>query len=187
MRLLHTKRLELKEFFGRSAPPYAILSHTWAEDEVLFQHMQQGSAASRYGYRKVLGACAQAVKDGFEYIWIDTCCIDKSSSAELSEAINSMFRWYREAHVCYAFLSDVDSDEDPAALGSEFSKSRWFTRGWTLQELIAPPLVYFYASDWKEIGSRSALLHTVVYITKINMDYFKSGNLSQFSAAQKMS
>jgi hypothetical protein len=119
--------------------------------------------------------------------WIDTCCIDKSSSAELSEAINSMFKWYNDAEVCYAFLSDVNADEDPNAWPSSFRNSRWFTRGWTLQELIAPGVVYFYGAGWKQIGSRDTLLNLVVEITKISPAYFTTGDLSQFSAAQKMS
>jgi hypothetical protein len=119
--------------------------------------------------------------------WIDTCCIDKSSSAELSEAINSMFRWYRDSEVCYAFLSDVDADEPPSADKSTFQQSRWFTRGWTLQELIAPGVVYFYGAGWKQIGSRETLLELIVKITRISPEYFSNGDLSQFSAAQKMS
>ncbi len=118
--------------------------------------------------------------------WIDTCCIDKSSSAELSEAINSMFRWYGDAEVCYAFLSDVDADENPNLLPSSFRNSRWFTRGWTLQELIAPGVVYFYGAGWEQIGSRDTLLDLIVSITKIHASYFTSGDVTQFSAAQKM-
>ncbi|KAJ4292903.1 hypothetical protein N0V88_005563 [Collariella sp. IMI 366227] len=152
MRLLRTNKLELVEFQGSDIPPYAILSHTWGEEE-----------------------------------WIDTCCIDKSSSAELSEAINSMFRWYREAEVAYAFLSDVDADEDPRLLGSSFRSARWFTRGWTLQELIAPGVIYFYGAGWKEIGSRSSLVRLICNITGISSGYFRTGDLSQFSAAQRMS
>lgn len=102
-------------------------------------------------------------------------------------AINSMFRWYRDADVCCAFLSDVEAAEDPYSTASTFRKSRWFTRGWTLQELVAPPLVYFYGIDWKEIGSRADLFPLVVDITNINAEYFSTGNLGQFSAAQKMS
>ncbi|KAK3369299.1 heterokaryon incompatibility protein-domain-containing protein, partial [Lasiosphaeria ovina] len=192
MRLLHTTELRLVEFQGQrilppAIPPYAILSHTWAEEEVSFQDIQQGLAQSRRGFEKVAGACAQAVQDGFEYLWIDTCCIDKSSSAELSEAINSMFRWYRDAEVCYAFLSDVDADESPSSEASSFRKARWFTRGWTLQELIAPGVVYFYGAGWKQIGSRETLLNLIVDITGISESYFTTGDLTQFSAAQKIS
>jgi hypothetical protein len=98
-----------------------------------------------------------------------------------------MFRWYGDSEVCYAFLSDVDADEPPSAEYSSFSMSRWFTRGWTLQELIAPGVVYFYGAGWKQIGSRETLLDIVVEITKISAMYFLTGDLSKFPAAQKMS
>ncbi|KAK3292807.1 heterokaryon incompatibility protein-domain-containing protein [Chaetomium fimeti] len=187
MRLLRTDRLEVVDFLGQDIPPYAILSHTWAEEEVTLQDVQQGLSQSRLGYDKVTGACAVAVQDGFEYIWIDTCCIDKTSSSELSEAINSMFKWYSDAEVCYAFLRDVKADEDPHWQWSAFRRSRWFTRGWTLQELIAPGVVYFYGADWKLIGCRDKLLNVIVQVTNINPHYFVTGELSEFSAAQKMS
>lgn len=98
-----------------------------------------------------------------------------------------MFGWYGDAEVCCAFLSDVDADENPYLRHSSFRTARWFTRGWTLQELIAPAVVYFYGAGWKEIGSRSDLLDLVVQVTMISPDYFATGDLSQFSAAQKMS
>src|SRR5256714_4011235 len=165
MRLLHTTKLKIHQFVehGSSAtlihregdsvaeyavPRYAILSHTWGDDEVLFQDMQgdRSVAKSKSGYKKIKNSCARAARDGFDYIWIDTCCIDKSSSAELSEAINSMYRWYHQAEVCYAYLADVPSEAFKNVtdyVDSEFSESRWFTRGWTLQELIAPSTVIF--------------------------------------------
>ena len=119
--------------------------------------------------------------------WIDTCCIDKSSSSELSEAINSMFRYYSDAEVCYAFLSDVNPDDVAYSLPDKFKASRWFTRGWTLQELIAPGVVEFYNSKWESIGSREKLLDLVVDITGISESYFATGDLTKFSAAEKLS
>jgi hypothetical protein len=110
------------------------------------------------GFNKIVNNCAQAVQDGHRYIWIDTCCIDKKSSAELSEAINSMFRYYQGARVCYAFLADVRERDcmplgiDYGAWNEEFSSSRWFTRGWTLQELIAPRYVNFFSLNWKPVS-----------------------------------
>lgn len=143
MRLLHTTKLRIEEFMESQSKPYvyAILSHTWGEEEVTFQDMQGEVPIHKKGFSKLKNSCLQAKKDGYEYIWIDTCCIDKSSSAELSEAINSMYRWYKEAAVCYAYLSDVPSREIENCWHhqSRFRQSRWFTRGWTLQELIAPP------------------------------------------------
>ena len=109
MRLLHSTSLVLHEFADNEIPEYAILSHRWGKEEVSFQDMQRGDSGGKAGYSKIVGCAKQALTDGCEYIWVDTCCIDKSSSAELSEAINSMYRWYREAKVCYAYLSDVTS------------------------------------------------------------------------------
>jgi hypothetical protein len=125
MRLLNTGNFEVKLFGEDQVPPYAILSHTWNEEEVTLQDMEGTDAANKKGYEKIKGCCSIASANGFEYVWIDTCCIDKASGAELSEAINSMYYWYQEAKVCYTYLADVP-------LKSKFSDSRWFTRGWTL-------------------------------------------------------
>ncbi|KAK3900647.1 vegetative incompatibility protein HET-E-1 [Staphylotrichum tortipilum] len=162
MRLLNTVTLQLEEFFDTSTPPYAILSHTWGKDEVLFRdlgakpdwdHLKKTKPS---GLAKVLSAHALAAAQNYDYIWIDTCCIDKSSSAELSEAINSMFRYYRESAVCYAYLSDVNDV-------SQLSGSRWFTRGWTLQELIAPRRLELYTANWTCLGEKQdpALLSAI--------------------------
>ncbi|KAK8063243.1 hypothetical protein PG996_007895 [Apiospora saccharicola] len=110
MRLLHSKDLTLKEFVA-NPPPYAILSHTWEDDEVLFADIANlEHTRTKAGFTKVQQACRTAAEDGFEWIWIDTCCIDKSSSAELSEALNSMFQWYEASEVCYAYISDMLPD-----------------------------------------------------------------------------
>ncbi|KAK1826963.1 heterokaryon incompatibility protein-domain-containing protein [Podospora conica] len=155
MRLLEVHCQKLEYFVGDDLPPYAILSHTWGEDEVLFEHIRDAPPTLKEidGWKKVDYACTQAQQDDYDYVWIDTCCIDKSSSAELSEAINSMFKWYLRAATCYAYLSDVN-DTIPEA---RFEQSRWFTRGWTLQELIAPSNVVFFDSTWKRITSRQEL------------------------------
>src|ERR1700760_1972177 len=115
MWLLNTKTISLEEFSEDTIPRYAILSHTWEKQEVSFRAIQDPNpnvARNLKGYSKVRDSCKQALADSFTYIWIDTCCIDKGSSAELSEAINSMFRWYRDADVCYAYLQDVPDDVD---------------------------------------------------------------------------
>jgi Heterokaryon incompatibility protein (HET) len=125
MRLLNTATLNLHEFIGDKIPPYAILSHTWGEEEVSLQEMQSGEATGidvqKAGYQKIKKCCKTGAADGYEYVWIDTCCIDKTSSAELSEAINSMFRWYKMAEVCYAFLSDCPSGDHPTKEDSAFA------------------------------------------------------------------
>ena len=133
MRLLHTRDIHLEEFLGENIPPYAILSHTWGEEEISLQDMRLGEASKRKAYKKLLGCCCQAQSDGYFWVWIDTCCIDKSSSAELQEAINSMFTWYQLSSVCYAYLEDVPNLQH--GWGTSFRKSRWWERGWTLRTL----------------------------------------------------
>ena len=136
MRLLNTTTLKMKEIFEDTIQiyPYAILSHRWGNDEVSLQEFEGGENMCSEGYRKIQDCCALASSRGLDYVWIDTCCIDKKSSAELSEAINSMFRWYEGAEECYAYLNDVawDSSGDHQALcrsQNEFRESQWFTRG----------------------------------------------------------
>ena len=192
MKLLNTTTLKLEEFWDSNIPKrYAILSHTWEEQEVSFQYIANlESAAQLAGFSKIKACCEQAKEDGFGWAWIDTCCIDKSSSAELSESINSMFRWYEKATICYAYLSDVPSDADLRDPDSSFAKSRWFTRGWTLQELIAPREVEFFSKDWKALGSRSNLFKEISEITRISHNVLRESNrkaLRRTSIAQKMS
>ncbi|KAI9641183.1 hypothetical protein NHQ30_009983 [Ciborinia camelliae] len=148
MRLLKVDTHQLEEFIGTDIPEYAILSHTWGKEEVLFQDLTNAEYKHKKGYTKIEGCCRQAIRDGFDFVWIDTCCIDKSSSAELSESINSMYAWYKQAEVCYAYLVDVPYGQNPYESGSSFRKSRWFTRGWTLQELLAPKKIVFLDEEW---------------------------------------
>ncbi|KAG7123845.1 Vegetative incompatibility protein HET-E-1 like [Verticillium longisporum] len=169
MRLLNVKTRKLKEFFDDdSIPDYAILSHTWkAEEEVTLQDLENPDHVLKKGYTKIEGTCTLAAKESIDYIWIDTCCIDKTSSAELSEAINSMYRWYKSSQICYTYLSDVPTNKDPYESNSAFRRSRWFTRGWTLQELIAPRNLIFYDQEWKPIGTRLELATVVKDITAV--------------------
>ena len=154
MRLLNAKTKRLEEFFEKDIPPYAILSHTWGKDEVLFTDITKG----RYNNDsdKIEGCCKEALGSGFDYVWIDTCCIDKRSSAELSEAINSMFDWYGRAVACYAYLADVNDTIDLGVPESNlaFRESKWWTRGWTLQELLDPRHVIFYNASWTRLGAK---------------------------------
>ncbi|KAK0639810.1 heterokaryon incompatibility protein-domain-containing protein [Cercophora newfieldiana] len=228
MRLIKTDSLELVEFVGR-APPYVILSHTWGPEELTCQDLltaaSRAIAKKKAGFAKIAGCCARALEDGYEYAWVDTCCIDKSSSAELSEAINSMYRWYQDAHICYAYMSDVsiNGSSQPPAISSSpdvvsaakkraadppakpllhtipsilrdydslprtFENSRWFTRGWTLQELIAPPLVEFYAQDWKEIGTKFSLRRAISRITGVDIRVLEGADPSTCTVAERMS
>jgi hypothetical protein len=186
MRLLNTTTSKLEEFEGNKISLYAILSHTWGDNEATFQDIEGADAEkkeNKKGYEKIRMACSIVAADGFHYVWIDTCCINKTSSAELSEAINSMYRWYQESGVCYTYLADVSS----RAADGEFKKSRWFTRGWTLQELIAPSIVIFLDRKWRQIGTKSRWQSKISEITGIPASILLEGNLECASVAQKMS
>ena len=158
MRLLHTTDLRLQEFFDAQIPNYAILSHRWEEDEVSYQDWLDGKKQSGKGYHKIIACCRVAAEAGHDWVWIDTCCIDRKSSAELSEAINSMFIWYRKSKVCFAYLSDVPDISETSGISEHlayFRSSLWFTRGWTLQELLAPRNLIFLNKIWRPVRSES--------------------------------
>ena len=166
-----TKKLELElcDDMSPDETSYVILSHRWgpAKDEVSYQDFKNGLAEEKAGYLKIQKCCLKARINGYSYVWIDTCCIDKTSSAELSEAINSMYTWYMKSAVCYAYLSDVDEESANKFLVN-FRSSRWFTRGWTLQELIAPKEVIFFDYDWKFMGRKSRMADLLADVTKID-------------------
>jgi hypothetical protein len=182
------------EEFSTDIPPYAILSHRWGRpnDEVSFGDLDRGlDVSQKPGYRKLQRCCELAFQVGIEFAWIDTCCIDKRSSAELSEAINSMFEWYSNSALCYAYLEDVITEEtraNHAMEKSSFRASKWWTRGWTLQELIAPKAVLFFDQNWKLIDTRNKLAWLVSEITSIEIEVLREDWLShRTSVAQKMS
>ncbi|KAL8866555.1 MAG: hypothetical protein Q9174_006233, partial [Haloplaca sp. 1 TL-2023] len=174
MRLLNTSTLKLHNFSEKDIPPYAILSHTWGKDEVTFQDVNKPGVQEQEGYAKITGCCTVALADGWDYIWIDTCCINKSSSTELSEAINSMYRWYKDAQVCYVYMVDVVKFEDTTMQEISFQRSRWFTRGWTLQELLAPMTVIFCDRDWESIGTKRSLYRQISIATGIHGTFLDS-------------
>ncbi|KAH8586629.1 hypothetical protein B0O99DRAFT_665671 [Bisporella sp. PMI_857] len=178
MRLLQRKpngEIVFREPTSGELPAYAILSHTWGEEEVVYQDLKKGKDKSKTvnkaGWRKIQFCAKQAAVDGLEYFWVDTCCIDKKNAVELGAAINFMFRWYQDAARCYVYLSDVSKPDtgvdDQRAWGEAFRKSRWFTRGWTLQELIAPRLVDFFSSEGGRLGSKLSLESKICEITGI--------------------
>lgn len=186
-------RLEPNDLESPQSRPYWILSHTWGDDEVTFQDMQRLPRASmKKGFRKIRSMCKLALDSEMEYVWIDTCCIDKSSSAELSESINSMFYWYQKSERCVAFLQDLEPGERYAT-ENELRGCRWFTRGWTLQELLAPSRVDFYDSQWNPRGSKEQLCRALSNITNIRCDILvhpKGANddiLQTVTVATKMS
>jgi len=176
-------------------PRYAILSHTWGDDEeeVTFKDLKKGSGKKKSGYKKIQFCGAQASRDGLQYFWVDTCCINKSDLTELSEAINSMFRWYKKAAKCYVYLSDVSAigldpiDESLQLWEPAFRNSRWFTRGWTLQELIAPPSVEFFCSHGRRLGDKKELEQQLVEITGIPALALRGTSLSEFPVNERMS
>ncbi|KAI1787569.1 HET-domain-containing protein [Ganoderma leucocontextum] len=188
---------------------YAILSHVWdLNGEQTFQdiqriHVERGLTESpvvqddnsevnvwedeRFS-KKLRSFCAFARANGYRFAWADMCCIDKTSSAELSEAINSMYEWYSSADVCYAFLHDVDDSEDPRERNSAFRRSAWFTRGWTLQELISPVEVVFLSKDWRMIGMRRTLASVIEEVTAVDVDILlHRAPLDSVSVARRMS
>lgn len=178
MRLLCAKTQTLHEFVSGTVPPYATLSHTWEADEITFQDITNGHSyrESKKGWAKVIKCCQQAIEDALDFVWVDTCCIDKSNSVELQEAINSMFRWYEMSIECYVYLPDfsypglsAEPQEKQSAL-QRFTQSRWFTRGWTLQELLAPPSVRFFDSAWLEFGDKISLREQVSEATGISQE-----------------
>ena len=185
MRLINTSTGLLEEFLKRDIPKYAILSHRWEEEEVLFEHMSDPSKHTKKGWQKIKMTLKIALQARLDYIWVDTCCIDKSSSAELSEAINSMYQWYQRSEVCYAFISDL-----PIAtpLDITLQHCQWFTRGWTLQELIAPGNVLFFDKGWNLRGSKVDLVDHLSNITGINQAVLRhEQSLTSIAVAQKMS
>lgn len=189
MHLISTKTLHLKEFVSEEEVKYAILSHRWGGDEVLFEDMNDVFTCTKTGVSKVRSFCHLAQQMGYDWAWIDTCCIDKKSSAELSEAINSMYRWYQAAAVCVAYLSDVDVDADAIDFGSMFKSSVWFTRCWTLQELLAPRNVVFYNESWAYIGAKSEkkFVKLIARAARIPAEALNSlSDVSSYSVGERM-
>jgi hypothetical protein len=168
-------QFSLVEKYGEQIPPYGILSHTWlaTHEEVTFKDVMKGKGKEKRGYEKLRFCAEQATHDKLDYFWIDTCCIDKSSSAELQEAINSMFKWYRDSARCYVYLQDVSQiTPDTSSTGygwrSAFRRSRWFTRGWTLQELLAPTSVNFFTLEGARLGDKHSLCEDISEATNIS-------------------
>ncbi|KAL8645125.1 MAG: hypothetical protein Q9226_007442 [Calogaya cf. arnoldii] len=197
MWLLNTSTLALHYVINPDVVRYAILSHTWGDEEISFQDMtvesnwqapsladhvyawggqlvlwssQKTRLKQKKGYKKVERCCAEALAHGYEWAWVDTVCIDKKSSAELSEAINSMYDWYGKSAKCYAYMSDVSmtAEDLDATTVQEFKSSRWFRRGWTLQELLAPSDIIFYDKHWRCLDNKARLANYITSATGID-------------------
>ncbi len=195
MRLLEFRhdRISLYPFNDSDIRPYAILSHRWGPSghEVEYDDVVRGSAKSKSGWRKIEFCAKQAAADKLDFFWVDSCCILKSDLTELSESIISMYRWYQRAAKCYVYLSDVsvpepgDLNQSPQCWESAFRRSEWFTRGWTLQELIAPKVVEFYSREGNFLGDKCSLGNLIYDITKIPVAILQSGDLSTVSNEEK--
>ena len=198
MRLINVETRMFEEFVGANIPLYAILSHTWGAEEVTFPQYANPESRLLRGYEKIEQSCRLAAERAIGYVWVDTCCIDKSSSAELSEAINSMYNWYKSAKFCFVYLFDFEAYEkyeghyqdletayesDPAL--RSFSRCKWFTRGWTLQEMLAPNAVEFFDANWKFFGEKHDMISLLTFVTKIASEFF--WNPRTASVAQKFS
>jgi hypothetical protein len=198
MWLLDSNTMKLREFIKEDiyTLKYAVLSHTWGEDKVGIWDMKAENShyVNKQGFLKIKYCCEQAKKDKINWVWIDTCCIDRFSSVELSEAINSMFRLYSCAEVCYAYIFDIPDDlarnatADNSTLESQFKGCKWFRRGWTLQELLAPKSVLFYSQGWVGFGNRDHWKTQISDVTGINEDALGGDikKLKSFSIAQRM-
>lgn len=182
MYLINTQTVRLKKISTQQRVRYVILSHRWTKKEVDFADINSKDFQLRLSSNKLQGAVKQARQDGYKYLWVDSCCIDQRSSAELSEAINSMYRWYQAADICYVYLQDLDVDDWQESLG----KSKWFTRGWTLQELLAPRKAVFYDSRWRLVGNKDILAEKLSSITGVPGKALRTGDLNPYSVAQKM-
>lgn len=203
MRLLYTTsdgdfRFTKDIIRAEEIPSYAILSHIWGDQEVLFDDIKTSGVKDietekKRGWEKIRFCARQAKLDALVYFWVDTCCIDKANHTELSEAINSMFRWYQNADKCYVYLPDVEcqsmegSRESLPEWGAAFRASRWFSRGWTLQELLAPSSVEFFSGDGALLGNKESLRQIIYEITKIPIKALSSGDLSEFDVTERLS
>ena len=176
MRLVNKATLALEWFNDGQEPPYVILSHCWRGRETSLQEytaqINKDKDTWTDGVSKIVRFCEQVGSRKEDFVWVDTCCIDKTSSTELQEAINSMYKWYEQAQTCFVFLDDVKFREDVTRTRKSLEKSRWFTRGWTLQELVAPRDITFLDKNCTLIGHRADLMETIAHITGIPTECF---------------
>jgi Heterokaryon incompatibility protein (HET)/NACHT domain len=184
-----------RKFQNDTTPPYAILSHTWGDEsqEVTYEDLLDGTGRKKDGYKKIRFCAEQAARDGLQYFWVDSCCIKKTSDSELSSSINAMFCWYQRAVRCYVYLADVSinkrkrGDNAAETWKQAFQESKWFTRGWTLQELLAPASVEFFSSDGKRLGDRVSLKEQLHEITGISLQALEGRSLDMFSVSERNS
>ena len=191
MRLLNTETYLLSDHPVGQIPQFAILSHRWGDDEVSYSDYMKRRVTKGNGFQKIVDFCdfARSQPEAHQWVWVDSCCIDKRSSSELTEAINSMYTWYKEARVCYAYIRDfkVDGKRKRDKLQG-FRQSDWFTRGWTLQELLAPSKVTFCDTDWKIFGTKISLASQIRQASGIPESFLKGQRQPrEASVAMRMS
>lgn len=199
MRLLERSgdgEFSLTKDIVQNLPAYAILSHTWGDDddEVTYDDMIHGTAESKAGgYRKIRFCGEQAARDGLRYFWVDTCCINKADAIEVQKSINSMYRWYKDAAKCYVYLSDVSMSDERASSASEIDfesalrSAKWFTRGWTLQELLAPSSVEFFSTDHARVGDKHSLERLIHQRTGVPVEALRGYDQTRFSVDERIS
>jgi hypothetical protein len=197
MRLLERKddgEFSLTKDIVKDIPRYAILSHTWGDDdeEVTYKDFGEGLGKSKVGYQKIQFCGEQATRDGLRYFWVDTCCINKTDMVELQKSINSMFLWYKNAVKCYVYLSDVSisgnkvESDSKIDIESAFPMAKWFTRGWTLQELLAPSSVEFFSADYKRLGDKFSLERLIYERTGIPVEALQRYDPTKFSVDERV-
>jgi hypothetical protein len=186
-------KLRLTKNHVVDTPRYAILSHTWGSDadEVTFGDVMNSIGTNKPGYHKLKFCGEQAARDGLQYFWVDSCCIDQSNNSEVSEAINSMFQWYGGAARCYVYLSDIPvsdqhNQQSEPSWEATFRASRWFKRGWTLQELLAPASVEFFTRQGRRLGDKQSLGREIHEITGIPLPALQGTPLSQFRVEERL-
>lgn len=188
-----TGKLSSSKYFTEHIPPYTILSHLWdeEEDELTYQDFEKPILPQKPGLAKLKLCVEQAKEDGYHYSWIDTCCINRFNHAELSEAITSMFRWYKNSVKCYVYMNDVSLGTDVSKGQSDdwakqFQSSRYWTRGWTLQELLAPADVEFFSNEWLSLGSNQTLEQQIQMATDIPIPALRGAPVSDFSTEERL-
>ncbi|THU90968.1 HET-domain-containing protein [Dendrothele bispora CBS 962.96] len=183
-RLINTHSLKLVDFREREIPHYAIISHRWGNEEVGLQEFRRPTRQTKrkLGYRKIFNACEQARLDNLDYLWIDTCCINQEDQGDVHRNIKSMFAYYQNSRVCYAYLFDI------LGPGNDLGSSQWFDRAWTLQELLAPPDVFFFTCSWLYIGRRSQRSREIGNVTGIPHTVLRGDvRVQEIDVAERMS
>lgn len=193
MRLINSRTFELRSLPPHEIPDYVILSHRWESEEITYGNILQNPISDEDsptrqlgGFSKVKGTCKLASEDGYSWVWIDSCCIDKESSADVDKAINSMWAYYAKSNICYVYMADIPDTQ--AGWSKSFRNSAWFTRGWTLQELIAPVYIEFYAADWSLIGTKFERFEEIAEITTVDRDLLaQNKSIDGYTTAERFS